>query len=179
MILKIKASRKVEISDELESILKSNVLEPGRAGKIKGKLGFATSQLWGKIGRAFFLAISERQYIRYYDPTVHSALGLALVLALKQWQKLIAAGPPRKIGPASRAPADVVLFTDGFAPDPRKGEKGQRAIGGTMFARGCAVPAQFYEVVTKAVIDTWLPRKTQICMVELVGAVVAMETFRD
>ena len=88
-------------------------------------------------------------------------------------------GPPRKIEPASKAPADVVLFTDGFAPDPRKGEKGQPAIGGTLFARGCAVPAQVYEVVTKVVIDTWLPRKTQICMVELVGAVVAMETFKD
>ena len=179
MILKVKASRKVEINEEIDSILSSNTLEPGRAGKLKGKLGFASSQLWGKIGRAFFLAISERQYIRYYDPTVHSVLGPALELALKQWRKLIAAGPPRKIEPASRAPADVVLFTDGFAPDPRKNETGQPAVGATMFSRECAVPAQFYEVVTKVVIDSWLPRKTQICMVELVGAVVAMETFRD
>ena len=59
LVLLIKAKRKTEIINEIDSILEAKVLEPGRAGKLKGKLGFASFQLWGKVGRAFFLAISE------------------------------------------------------------------------------------------------------------------------
>ena len=123
--------------------------------------------------------MSERQYIRYYEPAVHAELGPALRLALKQWDKLVEAGPPRKILPASNAPADAVLFTDGFAPDLRKNESGSPGVGAVLFARHFAQPAQFAEVVPKEVLDAWLPWQTQICMVELVGAVIALETFRD
>ena len=61
-ILKIKQSRKEEITEEINAIVKVGFLEPGRAGKLKGKLMFGASQLWGKVGRAFLLAFSERQY---------------------------------------------------------------------------------------------------------------------
>ena len=179
LLLLIKAKRKTEIVAEIDGILVSKILEPGRAGKLKGKLGFASSQLWGKVGRAFFLAISERQYIKFYEPTIHSGLSRALELALIQWKSLIKDGPPRAITPASGKPADVVIFTDGFTPDARKDEKGRSAIGATLFDRRMGSVAQFFEEVPKVVIDAWMPRKTQICMVELAGAVVALETFKD
>ena len=38
--------------------------------------------------------------------------------------------------------------------------------------------AQFYEVVPEVVMDAWLPRATQICMIDLVGTVIALGTFR-
>ena len=53
MELKIKQSRKIELLDEISSILSSQVFPPGQAGKLRGKLMFGSSQLWGKIGRAF------------------------------------------------------------------------------------------------------------------------------
>ena len=117
--------------------------------------------------------------MRYFEPGIHAQLGPALRPALRQWDKLVEAGPPRKIVPASNAPADVVLFTDGFAPDLRKNESGLPAVGAVLFARCRARPAQFFEEVPQEVLDAWLPRKTQICMVELVGAVIALETSRD
>ena len=49
---------------EIQGILSSDVLDPGTAGKLKGKLMFGASQLWGKVGRAFLRVISERQYMR-------------------------------------------------------------------------------------------------------------------
>ena len=52
MELKIKQARKVELLDEISSILSSQVLPPGQAGKLRGKLMFGSSQLWGKIGRS-------------------------------------------------------------------------------------------------------------------------------
>ena len=67
----------------------------------------------------------------------------------------------------------------GFSRIREKKETGSPSVGAVLFDRNAAVPAQFYEVVPRVVIDTWLPRKTQICMVELVGAVIALETFRD
>ena len=88
-ILKIKESRKQEITEEIARILELGFLEPGHAGKLKGKLTFGASQLWGKVGRAFLLAFSERQFAKSYDPAKHSAVTPALVLSLGQWVKLI------------------------------------------------------------------------------------------
>ena len=62
--LRIKRSRKEELQDEIDSIISSSLLSPGQAGKLRGKLMFGASQLWGKIGRAFLRSLSERQYIR-------------------------------------------------------------------------------------------------------------------
>ena len=61
MCLRIKPSRKEELLDEIDSIVASGLLPPGQAGKLRGKLMFGASQLWGKIGRAFLRVLSERQ----------------------------------------------------------------------------------------------------------------------
>ena len=140
---------------------------------------FGASHLWGKVGRAFLRVISERQYARGYDPLRDAALGPVLRFALCQWIKLIMAGPPREIKPLNPARSDVVIFTDGFAPDPRKKEKGLCSVGCVIFPRFAARPVQFFEVVPQTVIDKWLPRVTQICMIELLAPVLALETFQD
>ena len=61
-LLKIKKSRKKELFDEISLILEHEELSPGQAGKLRGKLMFGASQLWGKVGRAFLRALSDRQY---------------------------------------------------------------------------------------------------------------------
>ena len=176
-ILKIKQSREEELTDEINSIFSTGFLEPGRAGKLKGKLMFGASQLWGKVGRAFFRSISERQYGKKFLMGGAADLTKPLKLSLLQWLKLVNNGPPREINVLKSAPADVVIFTDGFTPDHRKKEKGPSRIGATVFCRGSATPAQFGVIVPQEVIDQWLPRATQICMVELVATVVVLQTF--
>ena len=49
-LLKIKKSRKKELFDEISMILEHEELSPGQAGKLRGKLMFGASQLWGKVG---------------------------------------------------------------------------------------------------------------------------------
>ena len=115
MCLKIKPSRKEELLDEIKSIISSEILSPGQAGMLRGKLMFGASQLWGKIGRAFLRALSERQYTR----SPETGLNLALKLALKQWELLIDHGPPRPITASGARPADYVIFTDGSFPDQK------------------------------------------------------------
>ena len=92
--------------------------------------------------------------------------------------RLIESGPPRQLKRAAPAKADIVIFTHGFFPDPRRAETGPARVGAFFFDRRQLLPAQFSEVVTNDVLNTWIPRATQIFMVELVAIVLALETFR-
>ena len=81
MQLEIKEDRRADLISEISSILESGLLDPGTAGKLKGKLMFGASQLWGKVGRAYLRVISERQYMRFpvgpkfgLDPPLRAAL---------------------------------------------------------------------------------------------------------
>ena len=174
MRLLIKESRKKELVEEIESILTSGLLSPGQAGKLRGKLMFGASQLWGKVGRAFLRALSERQYAKFPK----HGLNAAITLALKEWRWLVQAGPPRLIEAAKARRADLVLFTDGSFPDGTAGSPSEPWIGGALFRRG-ARPLQFGSSVSGSLVERWLPRKSQIVMVELLAVVVALETFRE
>ena len=173
MQLLIKASRKEELLDEIDAILKSGLLPPGQAGKLRGKLMFGSSQLWGKIGRAFLRSLSERQYSKFPRSDVNKAISLSL----EKWKELISSGPPRPIDMSGRVKADFVLFTDGSYPD-RKSNLSKPWIGGVLFRRGSR-PLQFGCSVDENLIKTWIPRKSQIVMVELFAVVVAPATFGD
>jgi len=175
-VLLIKQDRKEELTDQIQSILDCGVLEPGEAGKLRGKLMFGASQLWGKVGRAFLRVISERQYSHLRRDF---ALSEALILALKQWQKLINHGQPRPISRTRPSVAEAVVFTDGYTPDQRLGESGISRTGGVVFDRCSRDPVQFSEPVAQSVIDFWMPRKTQIVMIELVAVILAIETFKQ
>ena len=63
-VLEIKEERKAELKDQTDSILKAGELDPGTAGKLKGRLMFAASQLRGKVSRAFFRALSENNTLK-------------------------------------------------------------------------------------------------------------------
>ena len=96
LVLEIKEQRKQELLDTIDFVLESGSLDPGLAGKLKGKLMFGASQLWGKVGRAFFRPLSERQYMkdRHGD---RMDLNPAIIGSLKYWRRLIQFGPPREI----------------------------------------------------------------------------------
>lgn len=174
MHLRIKPSRKEELLDEIDAILEAQVFPPGQAGKLRGKLMFGASQLSGKIGRAFLRSLSERQYSKFN----HTALNKAIVLSLQHWRWLVVAGPPRPILETNPRSADFALFTDGSFPDGKPGSPSKPWIGGVLFRRG-EVPLQFGCEVRKSLIAKWLPRKSQIAMVELFATVVALKTFED
>ena len=178
MVLEIKDDRRKDLVDEIESILQTNVLDPGSAGKLKGKLMFGASQLWGKIGRAFLRVISERQYARF-APTDQFKVDEPLERALQHWKVLINQGPPRPIDFRFNKVADAVIFTDGFSPDPRSHEVLPDRVGAVMFDRRLPAPLQFTEVIPSWLKQKWLIRKSQIVPVEMVAPILALETFRD
>ncbi|CAL1129875.1 unnamed protein product, partial [Cladocopium goreaui] len=178
MQLEIKKERREEISSEIDAILLSGLLDPGSAGKLKGKLMFGASQLWGKVGRAFLRVISERQYLRFPIKNEFK-LDAPLTEALKQWKKLVNEGPPRPIEMACSKPADLVIFTDGFTPDPRPSETLPDGVGAVMFDRRLRQPVQFSATVPVEIKKRWLQRTTQIVPVEMIATVLALETFAE
>ena len=178
MVLEIKQARREELLEEISSIVSCGLLDPGSAGKLKGKLMFGASQLWGKVGRAFLRPISERQYARF--PMKDGfAIDAALKFSLNHWKHLVEDGPPRPIDIRSEKPADAVVFTDGFTPDPRKRENLPDRVGAVLFDRSLIQPWQFTEVVPKSVQKFWITRKTQIVPVEMVAPILALQTFKE
>ena len=178
MALEIKQSRREELVEEIDSILSCGLLDPGSAGKLKGKLMFGASQLWGKVGRAFLRPISERQYARF-PLSDGFTLDEALRFSLSHWRHLVEFGPPRPIDVRAEKPADSVIFTDGFTPDPRKRENLPDRVGAVLFDRRLTQALQFSEVIPKAAQKFWAIRKTQIVPVEMVAPILALGTFRD
>ena len=178
MVLEIKESRKKELIEELDSIVNTKLLDPGSAGKLKGKLMFGASQLWGKVGRAFLRPFSERQYAKFPVGDQFS-LDEALLVSIKHWKFLIESGPPRPIDFKCKKVSDLVIFTDGFTPDPRKKENLPDRVGAVAFDHRMMAPIQFSEVVPKSVQKRWLVRKTQIVPVEMIAPILALQTFRD
>ena len=168
----IKPFRKEELLEEIDRILDTNLLDPGSAGKLKGKLMFGASQLWGKLGRAFLRSLPERQYARSsIDPFI---LDCALKRSLLRWKKLISDGPPRPIEFRSSKLSDAIIFTDGFTPDPRKNNKLPDRVGAVIFDRRMSKPVQFAEIIPKSVSRKWIPRKTQIVPVEMIVPILAL-----
>ena len=178
MQLEIKKDRKEELVQEIDSILKIGLLDPGSAGKLKGKLMFGASQLWGKVGRAFLRAISERQYMRF-PPGSDFHVDPPLRESLLHWKRLVTEGPPRPIDRVGPKRVDAVIFTDGFTPDPRSMEQLPDRVGAVLFDRRIQRPRQFTAVVPSSVKEQWLDRSTQIVPVEMIAAVLALSTFED
>lgn len=156
MVMEIKSDRKKDLIEEIDSILSSGLLDPGSAGKLKGKLMFGASQ----VGRAFLRPIFERQYSRF--PVKGSFVLEALRISLVHSKGLIQAGPPRQIDAKASKRSDVVIFTDGFTSGPRDRVKKPDRVGAVLFDPCLGAPVQFSEVIPVNVQKKWLHRTPQI-----------------
>ena len=124
--------------------------------------------------------ISERQYSRFPSGPSFS-LDEPLRVALKQWLHLIKEGPPRTIDMQVSKKADVVVFTDGFTPDPRIRAQQTELdrVGAVLFDRRLDHPLQFSEAIPTSVSSKWLHRATQIIPIEMLAPILALCSFRD
>ena len=182
--LLVKAERRMAILAELRTILRTDQLEPAAAAKIKGKLQFIASHYAERHGRTFLRAFSERQHSRGGC----RALGAGLRLAILGWIRTLETGgkPRRLVGDFDNQPPDVVLFTDGSFPDPRLREDPAAPVprvGWVSFERGAGAGGERVVFssycIPEATLAEWLPRRTQIHMMELFGVVLAITQRRE
>ena len=100
--------RKTDYVALLKNILRRNSLSPEAAAKIRGKLGFAQSLMFGKYGRAILHEFSARQYSSMKGPTF--PLSPALVETIQLWVSTLPATKPRTV--SLTPPVPVVIYTD-------------------------------------------------------------------
>jgi len=200
MEVSITEDRRKALLEEIKEILRVDRLGAGQAAKLKGKLNFVSSQFLGRCGRAALRALSERQYS--VDPdtrltrvrrekTTRGPRGpkkaktseeeedpdTPAKKALLLWQAILKEGSARPIPQRIGGPADAIICTDGFFPDPVDVGKKPPRVGGVMFARWRSKAVCFSSIVTRRIMEKWMPRKTQIAQVELLAIVAAIETF--
>ena len=179
--LAIDYQRKEKVLAEIWDVLASDSLPPGQAEKLKGKLQFICGHFTSRHGRAFLRPLAERQYASNRS----SSLPSSLHRALQVWIMIITseAGTHNFLDASEAVPSDVVLSTDGSFPDAHRGEKWEDfppRIGWTAFIRG-ATPRWDRVIFSSMVVtpammmEEWLPRSTQVCLVELLGAVAAID----
>ena len=184
MMIRMKESRKVELLEEISEIERSGTLLPGHAGKLKGKLMFGASQLYGKLGRAALRSISERQYEVRAGRSAH-ALTPPIKSSFKIWKKLIQSGRPRTILSDQSQYADAFFFTDAstgmeriIEEDGSASEQDVHRVGGVLFAWWMDSPKAFGIEVPARIVRKWLPRKTQINQLEMMATVIMIHHFR-
>ena len=71
---------------------------------------------------------------------------------------------------------DVVIFTDGSWPEP--GQSSKPMIGAVVFDKVNGKAWSTAMTVPEDLIREWLPRKTQIAMVEMLAPIVVNEVFK-
>lgn len=108
-LLQVAPSRVASLQEDIQSILASDLLCPGHAARLRGKLGFAVVAAFGRFGRAQLSALKRRQY----------AIGLqtfsltpVLRAQLQWWSSRLSCLPPRAI---ARSPTSqfLVAYSDG------------------------------------------------------------------
>ena len=179
MMIRIKEGRRVQLTHEIDQIIDQKLLLPGHAAKLKGKLMFGASQLYGKTGRAALRSLSERQYESRGDFSIKGPIEASLQL----WKKLVHHGRPRSILSGKNETADAFFFTDassGEGENLRKNSKGsdKSITGGVLFCWWRVAPIYFSLEITKEVISKWLPRKSQINQLEMLACIILVNEFK-
>ena len=116
-ILEVLEERRQKIREEIIRAIDANVMYPGQAAKLKGRLMFVCGHYRGRHGRPYLRALAERQHTVSTDHTIDAALRRSLCA----WLRILDYSPdPRRLYvDTAGKPADCVIFTDGAFRDAR------------------------------------------------------------
>ncbi|CAK0800781.1 unnamed protein product, partial [Prorocentrum cordatum] len=107
-MIRIAQERCERLRDEHQGILGARGLHPGHAARLVGRLGFASIQLYGRVGRAMVRALRRRQYeCRRFGFNPH------MRAAILWWLDLLEHVSPKDIPHCLQARHTIVSFSDG------------------------------------------------------------------
>ena len=104
----ITADRAKALRNELKAILKDNFLTSGHAARVHGRLGFAATQLYGRLGRAKLRPFVRRQY-----ESGRTTVNIQMESALKWWLKELCHIRPRQVPRSLATRTTIVSYSDG------------------------------------------------------------------
>ena len=93
--------------------------------------------------------------------------------ALRGWLRILRYGQPRPILKKVGGAADAVIFTDGSTWE----DGTNPTIGGVSFMWWKETPEAFSAPVPRNLIDSWLPTKNAITLIEIFAAIAAVSHY--
>ena len=80
----------------------------------------------------------------------------ALSISLLEWINLLENEKPRILSRPTVEDIEVIIYTDGYFPDRRKGEAEEPRIGGVAFVKDREFPVAFSQEGAQEVMGLWI-----------------------
>ena len=162
----IKEERKRALASKAQQILDKGTMSVRIANELAGKLNFALSAAYGKIGRAMAKPIYARTNVSFRRTT---SLSKGLVLALEWVRDILPIVPPREFQ-ARHKFAKSILYVDA---------RGAGTVGAVYIPVGGEAPYPVYYsyMETDCLAEHLHPYTTRIHILETVAAYFGMRTF--
>ena len=178
LIVSNKPSRIKELRNQIQGILANQHLRPSEAAQLRGRLVFANSQTFGKMGAVAFNALGRRAHC--HGPT--TSLDADLTWALEWWSTYLMDPQPRTI-PLANMRKPVYIFTDGACePDDGSATGVNASYGAVMFDPEDNTCEYFGKYIDEDLLEflTYGGLKQQIVgQAEMIPCLVAREVWKD
>ena len=168
--------REDAIFEEVKIARARNFFPPSQASRVKGRLGFTTSQCFGRAGRFGVALLNKREYVdkppHTFDENMES---------FNLWLRtFFANSPPRvcQLLPPEEKPA--ILFTDGW--QSALGFDAQLGCGAVLFSPRLSVPQYFGFMLPQSLATRWLKDSENLMAItnaELIPSLIARSTWQD
>ena len=143
------------LASDLNKVLAAGRLTPAAAAKLRGRLGFAQSLMFARVGRAHLSPFSDRQYTKIMGTRYPLPTDLRCVI--RWWIAVLGVQIPRRV--SFDLTAQALLYTDA---------SGAGHLGATLFVAGTEYRANTH-------LPEWFAkRKEQIAEYELAGCVLGL-----
>ena len=146
--------KRTELLNELRQVLSKGTLAPAQAAKLRGRLGYSQSLMFGRFGRALMTEFTARQYSK--NTTRYHPVNDEIREAIKWWIGILCSSTPRKVALNPKKP--ILVYADA---------SGEGHIGVVIFFDG-----------TRKMMHTHLPEWFQeefgIYEFELAGMILAL-----
>ena len=169
-VLRILPERKTALVDVCRAFLKSGSMSHGQAASLRGKLYFAATSAYGKVGRAALQPILQRQ-----EGKGRSAdrLTPSMVLSLKFFITLLNHMPDREIVLGSNRRAPLLVWSDA------SWERGVGWLGFVVYDPDCRRFHYSDSPVPVHVLDFFVHKKQKIGQCEILAAAAVYTSMPD
>ena len=160
--VRIKPERKAKIAAMLQEIITKQQMTKGQASSLRGKLFFACTQAFGRVGRAALQAFVQRQYSNETNLTP------SLVDAVTFFQQFIdhADAMPRTYYIDASLMPPILIWTDA------SWENMQGMLGSVVYVPELQRFFYSYTSVPDWMTERWTPRMQKIGQAEILAAIL-------
>jgi hypothetical protein len=167
--VRILPQRRKDLVALCRSVLKSGSLAPGTAASLRGKLYFAASSAYGKVGRAALQPIIQRQE----RPGASYRLQPSLIKALCFFITLLNNMPDREVRLGCDPRLPLIVWSDA------SWERGVGWLGIVVYDPELDIFLHSDSPVPEFILDMFVRRKQKIGQCEILAAIAVYFTFPD